>query len=127
MLFGGLFISAHEASKFFLSEGAICIGDGDHVAVRFGENATVAITDILTVLGERVHLEKPDFVVGHCSIFAVIMIFNMVTSSQTHPNFTISAPSEVMTCMEKVTVEVKQITGDGRRNLRYQWRVKNGA
>ncbi|EPB80606.1 hypothetical protein ANCCEY_00320 [Ancylostoma ceylanicum] len=96
-------ISEHVA----LGKNAVCIGDGDHVAVRFGDGAKVAIADILTVLGERVRLAMPGIV--------------------THPNFTISAPSAVMTCMDKVTMEVKQITGDGRRSLRYQWQVKNAS
>ncbi|KAK6766532.1 hypothetical protein RB195_026057 [Necator americanus] len=90
-----------------LGKDAVCVGDGENMAVKFGDAATLNISDTLTVLGYRFRLDKPEIV--------------------NRPNFTVFAPSEVMACMENVAVEVKQITGDGRRSLRYRWQAENAS
>ncbi|XGW32542.1 hypothetical protein V3C99_017247 [Haemonchus contortus] len=90
-----------------LGVGAVCIGGGDHVAVRFGESATLVITDPIIVFGNEVELHVPDGIA--------------------YPNFTLLSPSEVMSCVEQVTVEVKQITGNGKHPLQFKWMAENAS
>ncbi|VDL77991.1 unnamed protein product [Nippostrongylus brasiliensis] len=90
-----------------LGKGAVCIGDGDHVIVRFGKAATLGISDPVTVLNTRLPL--------------------YVSKTIPHPNFTLSYSSEVMSCMTEVLVEVKRVTGDGGRPLHYTWKAVNAS
>ncbi|WKY17135.1 hypothetical protein Q1695_001619 [Nippostrongylus brasiliensis] len=95
------------AEYFALGKGAVCIGDGDHVIVRFGKAATLGISDPVTVLNTRLPL--------------------YVSKTIPHPNFTLSYSSEVMSCMTEVLVEVKRVTGDGGRPLHYTWKAVNAS
>uniref|UniRef100_A0A1I7WD04 Tectonic-3 n=1 Tax=Heterorhabditis bacteriophora TaxID=37862 RepID=A0A1I7WD04_HETBA len=90
---------------FYNLEQSTCVGDGAHLSVFFGNNPTLTADTSITIANTKNPIKN---------------------TTKVEPEFTVVFPSKVISCMKNVIVEVKQITGNGKKNLTFHWEIIYG-
>ncbi|CAI5456345.1 unnamed protein product [Caenorhabditis angaria] len=97
-----------ESSNIF-GDNAICLGDGENVAIKFGKNPNISVLqEMKTKLSAK-------------------SAFIKYSTNSVFPNFTVSHQSEIASCAKTAKFEVKQISGNGFLPLTFEWTVLNGT